>query len=133
MSVRHIASMATGHDREMLLEAVVANSDDPVRGFFTIPPDEEPGTLFAYNQPPVLALATILQRLAGERLVDYLRPRVLDPIGIGDLRWAQWRPGIDLGFSGVHTNLDAVARLGQLHLDDGTWERTRLLPGWMGR
>ena len=81
----------------------------------------------------MLALATILQRLAGERLVDYLRPRVLDPLGhrrppLG----AAARPGIDLGFSGVHTDLDAVARLGQLYLDDGVWDGRRLLPeGWV--
>jgi CubicO group peptidase (beta-lactamase class C family) len=132
MRIRHIASMASGHDREMMGEATSADRDDPVRGFFTIPPDEEPGTLFAYNQPPVLALATILQRLAGQRLVDYLRPRVFDPMGIGDVRWTQHRPGIDLGFSGVHTNLDAIARLGQLHLNDGTCDGRRLLPeGWV--
>ena len=119
-------------DRETFLEAAAIDSADPLRGFFKIPPDAEPGTLFAYNQPPVIALATILQGLAGERLTEYLRPRVLDPLGIGDLRWAQLRPGIDMGFSGVHTNLDAVARLGQLYLDDGVWEGRRLLPaGWV--
>lgn len=132
MRVRHIASMASGHDRETILEARAADRDDSVRGFFRIPPDAEPGTLFAYNQPPVLALATVLQRLAGERLVDYLRPRVLEPLGIEDLRWAQERPGRDLGFSGVFTNLDAIARLGQLYLDDGMCDGRRLLPeGWV--
>jgi CubicO group peptidase (beta-lactamase class C family) len=132
LRIRHIASMSTGHDREMLLEARAADPDDLLRGFFGIEPDQEPGTLFAYNQPPVLALATILQRLAGERLVDYLRPRVLDPLGIPELDWVQHRPGIDLGFSGVHTTLDAVARLGQLYLDDGVWNGRRVLPdGWV--
>jgi hypothetical protein len=132
MRIRHIASMATGHDRETLLEAFTLDPTDPVHGFLSIPPDAEPGTLFAYNQPPVLTLATILQRLAGERLVDYLRPRVLDPVGIGDLRWAQTPSGVDLGYSGVFTNLDAVARLGQLHLDDGVWNGRRILPdGWV--
>jgi CubicO group peptidase (beta-lactamase class C family) len=132
MRIRHIASMATGHDRETLLEATAIDRDDPVRGFLRIPPDAEPGTLFMYNQPPVLALATILQRLAGERLTEYLRPRVLDPIGITDLAWSQQRPGVDLGYSGVHTTVDAAARLGQLYLDDGVWDGTRLLPeGWV--
>lgn len=132
MKVRHIASMSTGHDRETILEALALDPADPVRGFFKIPPDEEPGTLFAYNQPPVLALAAILRNLAGERLADYLRPRVLDPLGIADLSWAALRPGVEMGFSGVHTNLDAVARLGQLYLDDGVWDGRRILPeGWV--
>jgi CubicO group peptidase (beta-lactamase class C family) len=132
MRIRHIASMASGHAAETILDAVVADPADPVRGFLRVPPDAEPGTVFAYNQPPVLTLARILQRLAGERLVDYLRPRVLAPIGVGDLRWSQLPAGFDMGFSGVFTDLDAVARLGQLHLDDGVWNGQRVLPaGWV--
>ena len=132
MRIRHIASMSTGHDRETLMEAAAIDPADPVHGFLSIPPDAEPGTLFAYNQPPVLTLATILQRLAGESIVDYLRPRVLDPLGIGEFRWRQTTGGVDLGFSGVYTNLDAIARLGQLYLDDGVWNGRRILPeGWV--
>jgi hypothetical protein len=103
-----------------------------VAGFFRISPDHEPGSYFAYSQPPVLALATLLQRLAGARIVDYLRPRLFDPLGLGDVRWDQYRPGVDLGFGGMYTTLDAAARLGQLYLDDGVWEGQRLLPeGWV--
>lgn len=130
--IRHLASLSTGHDRETILEALALDPADPVRGFFQIPPDHEPGTWFAYNQPPVLALATVLQSLAAGRLRDYLQPRLLEPLGISDLRWAQARPGLDMGYSGVFTNLDAVARLGQLHLDDGVWDGRRILPeGWV--
>ncbi len=132
MRIRHIASMSSGHAAETLLEAFAADPDDPVHGFLTIPPDAEPGTLFAYNQPPVLTLARILQKVTGERLSDYLRPRVLDPIGVGDFSWRRLRSGVELGYSGVYTNLDAVARLGQLYLDDGVWNGQRLLPeGWV--
>jgi CubicO group peptidase (beta-lactamase class C family) len=132
MRIRHISSMASGHRAETIVEAMASDPEDPDRGFLSIPPDAEPGSVFAYNQPPVSVLARILQRRAGERLVDYLRPRVLDPLGIGDLRWQQSALGNDIGYSGVHTNLDAVARLGQLYLDDGIWEGRRLLPeGWV--
>jgi CubicO group peptidase (beta-lactamase class C family) len=134
LRIRHIASMSSGHAAETLLDAVVADPDDPVRGFLTLAPDAEPGTLFAYNQSPVLTLARILHNLAGERLADYLRPRVLDPIGAGDLRWRQLPPGFEMGFSGVFTDLDSVARLGQLYLDDGVWNGRRLLPeGWVAQ
>ncbi|UDY34516.1 serine hydrolase domain-containing protein [Dermatobacter hominis] len=132
MAIRHIASMASGHQDETLLDALVADPHDLVRAFLHLPPQHEPGTWFAYNQTPVLALATIVQRLTGERLVDQLRRRVLDPIGVGDLRWYQYQPGIDLGFSGVFTDLDAIARFAQLHLDGGIWEGRQVLPsGWV--
>jgi CubicO group peptidase (beta-lactamase class C family) len=132
MRIRHLASMSSGHDHETVVEASQVDPEHPVRGFLHLPPQAEPGTLFMYNQPPVLALATILQRLAGERLVDYLRPRLFEPLGIEGLRWAQAHPGVDLGYSGVFTDLDAVARLGQLYLDDGMWNGERLLPeGWV--
>ena len=134
MKIRHIASMATGHDHETFLEALALDPDDPVRGFLRIPPEAEPGTLFVYNQPPVMAVSTILQRLTGRRLLDQLRSRVLDPIGVGDLRWAQLRSGVDMGFSGAYTDLDAIARLGQLYLDDGVCDGRRLLPeGWVAQ
>ena len=82
----------------------------------------------------MIALATILQRLAGQRLVDYLRSRLFDPLGIGEVRSQQMRPGFDFGFTGIYTNLDAVARLGQLYLDDGVWNGHRLLPeGWVSQ
>ena len=132
LRVRHIASMASGHNRETLGEARALDAGDVVRGFLRIPPDAPPGTLFAYNQPPVIALATLLQKRASARLVDYLRPRLFEPLGMGDVRWAHLYPGIDCGFTGAYASLDAVARLGQLYLNDGVWNGQRILPaGWV--
>lgn len=134
MRIRHIASMSSGHDREMLVDAVQADRENPLRGFFSLAPSHEPGTHFAYNQPPVFALAAVLQRLARSTLTDYLRPRLLEPLGLPQLAWQQYPRGVDLGFSGAHTTLDSVARLGQLYLDDGMWAGRRILPeGWVAQ
>ncbi|MFI1566638.1 serine hydrolase domain-containing protein [Streptomyces sp. NPDC020490] len=129
MLVRHVASMASGHRTETLERARAADREELVRGFLRIPPDGDPGTVFAYNQPTTYTLAAIVQRVTGQPLSAYLRPRLLDPLGIGEIAWLRDRAGRELGFSGLHATTDAIARLGELYLRDGVWEGRRLLPG----
>lgn len=128
MLVRHVASMASGHLGDTLEEAARLDRKEFVRGFLLVPPDREPGTVFAYNQPATYTLASIVQRVTGQSLTEYLRPRLLDPLGIGETAWLQRPPGRDLGFSGLHAATDAIARLGQFYLQDGVWNGERLLP-----
>jgi CubicO group peptidase (beta-lactamase class C family) len=127
MRVRHVAAMASGHLSETLERALTNDPVDLVRGFLLVPPDREPGTVFAYNQPCTYTLAAIVQRLSGQTLVDYLRPRLFDPLGIGQVGWQQHPVGRDLGFTGLHATTDAIARLGLLYLQRGVWNGTRLL------
>lgn len=78
-------------------------------------------------------LSVIITRLTGGRLIDYLRPRLFEPLGIGPAYWAGMGP-YDLGFSGLHLQTDAIARLGQLYLQDGVWNGGQLLPaGWVAQ
>jgi CubicO group peptidase (beta-lactamase class C family) len=132
MKVRHIAAMSSGHTAETLDLALEADPDDLVRGFLLTPPDRNPGTVFAYNQPCTYTLAAIIQRESGKTLVEYLRPRLLDPLGIGAFSWMEMPRGLNLGFTGLHATTDAVARLGQLYLDQGRWDDAQLLaPEWV--
>lgn len=128
MLVRHVAAMASGHHDECIERVWASDPGDLIRGFLQIPPDEEPGTWFAYNQPCTYALAAIVQRESGQSLVDYLRPRLFDPLGIGPVGWQQHPPGQALGFTGLHATTDAIAKLGQLYLQRGWWGDRQLLP-----
>lgn len=126
--VRHVASMSAGHLGEALEPALRLDPDDLVRGFLRLPPERDPGTRFAYSQPCTYTVAAILQRVTAQRLSDYLRPRLLDPLGIGEVAWQQDPPGRDIGYSGLHTGVDALARLAQLYLQRGRWADRQLLP-----
>src|SRR5689334_5511393 len=128
VKIRHVAAMASGHDREMLPEAVNRDRDEPVRGFLLIPPDREPGTVFAYSQPCTYTLASIVQRNAGMPLTRYLRPRLFDPLGIGQVGWHTFPPGREQGFSGLHARTEDIAKLGLLYLQRGQWEGAQLIP-----
>ncbi len=128
VTLRHLASMASGHDRDMREEAVARDPREPVRGFLLVPPDREPGSVFAYSQPCTYTIASVIQRAAGMRLTEYLRPRLFDPLGIGEVGWATWPPGREQGFSGLFARTEDVAKLGQLYLRRGRWGEAQLLP-----
>jgi CubicO group peptidase (beta-lactamase class C family) len=127
IKVRHVAAMASGHDREMAAEALARDPQEPVRGFLLIPPDREPGTFFAYSQPCTYTLGSIIQRHAAMPLTDYLRPRLFDPLGIGPVGWQTWPPGRQQGFSGLFARTEDVAKLGQLYLQGGRWDGRQLI------
>jgi CubicO group peptidase (beta-lactamase class C family) len=130
--VRDVAAMASGHLAETRAEAVRNDPVDMVPGFLLIPPDRDPGTVFAYNQPCTYSLAAIIQRRSGQSLVEYLRPRRFEPLGIGEVAWLEHPPGRNIGFSGMHATTDAIARLGQLYLQRGGWGSRQLLaPDWV--
>ena len=128
MTVRHVASMASGHGRELMDEALAYDAREPVRGLLMLPPAQPPGTVFAYSQPCTYAVASIIQRAAGTTLTGYLRPRLLDPLGIGEVGWATWPPGREQGFSGLFARTEDVAKLGQLYLQRGRWGASQLIP-----
>jgi CubicO group peptidase (beta-lactamase class C family) len=127
LRVRHLLAMASGHTGETLAQ-IVTMGPDPVRNFLALAPEEPPGSVFAYNQGNSLTLSHIITTLTGQRVVDYLRPRLFDPLGIDRAEWLTTPSGIDQGFSGLHVTTESVAKLGQLVLQNGRWGETQLVP-----
>ena len=126
MRVRHIAAMASGHEQETQSRAIALDPHEPVRGFLLIPPDRPPGTVFAYNQPCTYTLGSIVQRQAGMPLTRYLRPRLFDPLGIGQVGWHTYA-GREQGYTGLHARTEDIAKLGQLYLQRGRWDGSQLI------
>jgi CubicO group peptidase (beta-lactamase class C family) len=126
--VRDVASMASGHDEDMYRPAVRAGGGDMALGLLLLPPPFEPGTHFEYNQPCTNTVAAIVREVSGGSLIDFLRPRLFEPLGIETYGWSSDPVGREQGFSGLHVTTSAIAKLGQLYLDDGMWQGSRLLP-----
>ena len=132
MLVRHIASMASGHVEETWDRVMATHPAEPVLAFLRIPPDRDPGTVFAYNQSCTYTLGAIVQRLTGETLASYLKRKLPGPLGASELCWAKDHLGRDLGFSGLHATTETLARLGLLYLRNGEWGGEQVLPpGWV--
>lgn len=78
MTVRDLLMMATPFKTDCYYYGMT----DRVHDFLHQTPDYEPGTKFSYNTSATYTLNVITERLTGERLIDYLRPRLFDPIGV---------------------------------------------------
>ena len=126
MRVHHLLCMGTGHPLDTTAH-VFGTDDDPVRAFFRFPPAQEPGTVFAYNSTATYMQSAIITAVTGERLTDYLRPRLFDPLGIDETYWHA-RNSVDIGFSGLHVTTESIAKLGQLYLQRGRWGDRQLVP-----
>jgi CubicO group peptidase (beta-lactamase class C family) len=105
-TLRHLLTMSTGHSRE---QTSVMPADPAV--LLSTPPEFPVGTRFAYSSPATCTLGRVVHAVAGEQPTDYLRPRLLDPLGIGP-RWWRFLGGVEQGFSGLHLTVDDQARLG---------------------
>ena len=106
ITLRQLLTMTTGHSREQTLAMPV----DP-RVLLTTAPAHPVGTRFAYSSPATATLARVVAAVAGAQPSVYLRPRLLDPVGVGP-RW--WTPldGVEQGFSGLHLTVEDQVRLG---------------------
>jgi hypothetical protein len=98
-----------------------------VKAFFDTPIARPSGTRFLYNSGASYMLSAIVQKLTGQPMVDYLRPRLFDPLGIDYALWETCPWGRSEGASGLHMTIDSVARFGQLYLQKGLWAGQRLL------
>lgn len=129
MTVRHLLTMSSGHDPE---PTVIGTPGDWVATFLATPLVHEPGERFVYNTPATHVLSAIVQRVSGQRLLDYLTPRLLEPLGIEGAWWEVSPQGVDLGGTGLSITTEDAAKLGLLYLQDGLWEGRRVLPeGWV--
>lgn len=97
-----------------------------------------PGTKWSYSDGGPNWLAECITLAYGEDLQSLLYRRVFAPLGIqpADLRWRKnaYREETiatvqrrEFG-SGVHANVDAMARIGLLYLRGGKWRDRQLLP-----
>lgn len=128
--------MATGHLDDPIYSVIswCSQHDDPewLHAFFAMPPERAPGTVFVYNNMATYALARIVQRVTTQRLVDYLGPRVFEPLGISERLWMTDWDGHDWGFSGLHLATESLAACGQLWLQGGRWQGRQLVPAeWL--
>lgn len=126
LTIKDLLSMSVGQSPDPTGPVVI--SDDWVKTFFTIPVLKKPGTEFLYNSAATYMLSAIVQKVTGEKILDYLKPRLFDPLGIEGMDWETDPMGISVGGWGLRLKTEDIAKMGLLFLQKGKWSGKQLLP-----
>ncbi|MCE9560455.1 MAG: beta-lactamase family protein [Planctomycetes bacterium] len=125
MRVRDILCMSTGHQTE---PARTPTDQNWVKTFLAHPVPFKPGTHFLYNTSATYMQSAIVQKVTGKTTLDYLRPRLFEPLGIEDPTWGTSPQGVTLGGYGLSVRTEDIAKFGQLYLQKGKWGEKQLVP-----
>lgn len=133
-TVRDLLTMCLGQGKAEMMAAQRAQygEQDWVKLSLSFPFDYAPGTRFVYNNVGPYLAGVLVQRRAGCNLVDYLMPRLFEPLGIPRPEWKTDPQGNTFGSSDLLLTLEELHRFGQFCLQQGAWEGRQLLDqGWM--
>ena len=116
--------MSTGHQTEPRRP----EGEVWTKVFLSQPVPFKPGTHFLYNTSATYMLSAIVQKQVGETVLDYLRPRLFEPLGITDPTWGTSPQGVSLGGYGLNLRTEDIAKFGQLYLQKGMWNGKQIVP-----
>jgi CubicO group peptidase (beta-lactamase class C family) len=124
MRVRDLLTMTSGQEAE----AKFSTNAPWVQTFLAQPVPFKPGTHFLYNTPGSHMLSAIVTKVTGKTVLDYLRPRLFEPLGIENPEWDSSPQGNTFGGWGLKICTEDIAKFGQLYLQKGQWNGKQLVP-----
>lgn len=126
LKVKDLLSMTVGQEPDPTFQVV--RSSDWVKTFLATPVLHEPGSKFLYNSAATYMLSAIVQKVTGQKIIDYLTPRLFAPLGISGIDWEVDPDNINVGGWGLRLKTEDMAKFGQLFLQKGKWNGKQILP-----
>lgn len=129
MNVKNLLTMSAGQEPDPTFN--VTQTNDWIKSFLALPVKHEPGSKFLYNSMATYMLSAIVQKVTGQKISDYLQPRLFEPLGITGIDWETDANGVDTGGWGLRLKTEDIAKFAQLFLQKGKWNDKQILPeGW---
>ena len=128
MTVRHLLTMNSGHAKDPTGSVWHRNDGDWIKAFLEWPLPYEPGSCYCYNSLGTYMLSAAVQKVSGEKIVDYLEPRLWKPLGIEKPFWQESPAGICCGGWGLYLKTEDMARMGLCLLQGGKFAGKQVIP-----
>jgi CubicO group peptidase (beta-lactamase class C family) len=86
-----------------------------------------PGTKFLYSNFNTYMLGCLVERKAGVNLLEYMRFRLFEPLGIGNPDMTTCPKGHTVAANGMAINVEELNRIGRLLLNKGVYNNKRIV------
>ena len=128
--LKHMLTMTTG------LKDPLFFSDSPERytvrdwtaHFFNAEFDHHAGEKFLYSNFNTYVLSALIEKRAGTGMINYLRDRLFEPLGIGNADWTVCPMGHVYAGNGLYLNIDELGNFGDMLLQNGEYKGKQLVP-----
>jgi len=127
LTVKDVLMMSDGQEPDPTF-AVAAKDTNWIKGFLATPIIHEPGTVFLYNSLGTYMLSAIIYKVTGQSALEYLKPRLFEPLGIEGIDWETDLQGINTGGWGLRLKTEDMAKFAELFLQKGKWNGKQILP-----
>lgn len=141
ITVAHALSMTMGTEWDELTfpygdprnsEIAMEAAPDRYRYILALPIVGEPGVKWTYCGGATALLGRLIVRGTGEKLVDYARRVLFDPLGLGPVEWSVDPKGEPRAASGGRMRPPDLLRVGQMVLANGVWQGKQIVPAdWL--
>lgn len=96
--------------------------------FMKAPFRKEKGFLYSNNDAHMVA--AIIQKTSDMNLVDYLTPRLFEPLGINPPAWETNSIGECIGGTGAYLTLRDLVKICRCYADGGVYNGKQIIPAW---
>ena len=85
----------------------------------------EPGTYYQYTDDIYYLLSRVVSKVTGEKMLDFLRPRLFNPLKFFEVAWSACPQGYQLGGDCLYCRTEDMLKLGIIFLNGGVFEGRR--------
>jgi CubicO group peptidase (beta-lactamase class C family) len=126
LKVKHLLTMSVGHASDST--PIITKEQNWEKSFLALPIAKPPGSAFLYNSGATYMLSAIVQKVSGRKVIDFLRPRLFEPLQIEGMTWETSPSGVNTGGWGLSVQTESLAKFGQFYLQKGSWRGRQILP-----
>ena len=141
ITIAHVLSMTLGMEWDELTTLygdprnsamAMEGSLDRYRFALDRPIVGEPGVKWTYNGGATALLGRLITKGTGEKLPEYARRVLFDPLGLGPTEWSNGLQSEAHAAAGLRMRAPDLLRVGQMVLAGGAWQDRQVVPqAWL--